>query len=86
MSGYEGESRKHVIYSATNMLLPSRQPINEIEVDSFNEEQIQESLKLYYAEVEQQKTHYKVFDPKEHLLQFKSKALPFSLLSKAEIK
>jgi hypothetical protein len=38
LSGDEGESRKHVIYSATNMLLPSRQPINEIEVDSFNEE------------------------------------------------
>jgi hypothetical protein len=38
MSGDEGESRKHVIYLATNMLSPSRQPINEIQVDTFNDD------------------------------------------------
>ena len=38
MSGDEGESRKYVIYLATNMLSPSRQPINEIQVDTFNDD------------------------------------------------
>ena len=38
MSADEGESRKHVIYLATNMLKPSSQPINEIKVDTLNED------------------------------------------------
>ena len=36
----EHESKKHVIYLTTNMLAPAKQPINEIEVDIFNEDQI----------------------------------------------
>jgi hypothetical protein len=38
MSGDEVESKKHVIYLTTNMLTPASQPINEIEVDTFNED------------------------------------------------
>ena len=36
MSGGEDESKGHVIYLTTNMLAPASQPINEIEVDTFN--------------------------------------------------
>ena len=38
MSADEVESKKHVIYLTTNMLTPASQPINEIEVDTFNED------------------------------------------------
>ena len=38
MSGDEVECKKHVIYLTTNMLTPASQPINEIEVDTFNED------------------------------------------------
>ena len=38
MSDDEVESKKHVIYLTTNMLTPASQPINEIEVDTFNED------------------------------------------------
>ena len=85
MSGDEVESKKHVIYLTTNMLTPASQPINEIEVDTFNEDQISESLNLYYAEVGQQKKNFNVFDPKERLVAFKNKPLPASLLSDAEV-
>jgi|APCry1669189241_1035207.scaffolds.fasta_scaffold67213_1 hypothetical protein len=38
MSGDEVESKRHVIYSTTNMLTPASQPINEIEVNELNED------------------------------------------------
>ena len=38
MSADEVEPKKHVIYLTTNMLTPASQPINDIEVDTFNED------------------------------------------------
>jgi hypothetical protein len=38
MSADEVEQKKHVIYLSTNILSPAHQSINEIVVDSFNEE------------------------------------------------
>ena len=38
MSGGEDESKNHVIYLTTNILLPARQPINEISVDNLNQD------------------------------------------------
>ncbi len=40
ISGEEVESKKHVIYLTTNMLTPASQPINEIFVETLNEELI----------------------------------------------
>jgi hypothetical protein len=40
MSGGEDERKNHVIYLTTNMLSPAKQPINEISVDTLNEDQI----------------------------------------------
>jgi hypothetical protein len=68
------------------MLSPAKQPINEITVDTENEESIHDSLKKYCAEVAWGKDDFKVFDPKEHLLPFKNKALPATLLTAPEVK
>jgi hypothetical protein len=38
MDGDIAESKKQVIYLTTNMLTPASQPINEIEVESLNED------------------------------------------------
>jgi hypothetical protein len=81
LSGDEGETLKHVIYLTTNMLTPAKQKINEISVDTLNGEQILEAIKNCYSDSEQQKLYFKVFDPKDHLLPFKNKGLPASLLS-----
>jgi hypothetical protein len=37
-SADEVEPKKHVIYLTTNMLVPAKQPINLIEVDTFNQD------------------------------------------------
>ena len=38
MSGGEDESKNHVIYLTTNMLSPAKQQINEISVDTLNQD------------------------------------------------
>ena len=45
MSGDDAESKKQVIYLATNMLSPLNQRINDISVDTVNEDQIYDHLK-----------------------------------------
>jgi hypothetical protein len=38
VSGDESETKKHVIYLTTNLLSPAKQSINEISVETLNED------------------------------------------------
>ena len=64
---------KSVIYLTTNMLAPAKQAINEINVDTLDEDQIKRHLHQYYSVSSHHRVHFSIFDPKERLLPYKNK-------------
>ena len=62
-----------VTYLTTNMLAPAKQAINEINVDTLDEDQIKRHLHQYYMVFSRYRTHFSIFDQKERLLPYKNK-------------
>jgi len=62
-----------VTYLTTNMLAPAMQPINEINVDTLDEDQIKRHLHQYYSVSSHHRAYFSIFDPKERLLPYKNK-------------
>ena len=62
-----------VTYLTTNMLAPAMQPINEINVDTLDEDHIKRHLHQYYSVSSHHRAHFSIFDPKERLLPYKNK-------------
>ena len=62
-----------VTYFTTNMLALAMQPINEINVDTLDEDQIKRHLYQYYSVSSHHRAHFSIFDPKEWLLPYKNK-------------
>jgi len=62
-----------VTYLTTNMLAPAMQPINEINVDTLDEDQIKRHLHQYFSVSSHHRVHFSIFDPKERLLPYKNK-------------